>query len=589
MTSDDNSSNDETVSSKGSIVGSFTADRVLADATSHRAPGEPALCEGEKIGRYTVQRALGQGGFGTVYLARDDELDRLVAIKMPLAEQFDSAAETIAFIEEARTIARLKHPRIVSVHDVGQQVDKTPFIVMEFVDGPSLKELLEGERLSFERAAEMMSDIAEAVSYAHRQGFVHRDLKPGNVLLDGEGTPHVGDFGLALDEAKQRSRPGEHAGTPAYMAPEQIRGESHRLDGRADIWALGVMLYQLITGHMPFGGDSLQQLSDEILQRAPKPPRQRDEKIPVELERIFLKCCAKQITERYSTATELADELRAWSASNDTKEAIQTQPAGSSRGNYLTIAALVVALIVAGVAVVFVTRNGGDALGVVSNTKEQPKNDESRNHEKPTRTPVDTSPLDGTIEVRVWNPNDERRKGLSLREPAARPLKTNDGVRVDMRLNRPAFVYILWVDSTGSVLPLYPWKPGDWDSRPANESPVERVSLPSTVDEAWPLEGEPGMETLMLLARNTPLPVHVRLENLLGHLQHQPAQQPAALVEFINGHVVTIEPNSFRGPRVFDARQIDDPLLANQRLIKKHLQEHFTYMRSMSFANHVAK
>ena len=167
--------------------------------------------------------------------------------------------------------------------------------------------------VSQQRAAEIITRVAEAVHYAHKQGFVHRDIKPANLLIDKEGRPHIADFGLALHESVQRKRAGERAGTPVYMAPEQIRGEAHRLDGRADIWALGVVLYEMLSGRRPFAGDSFAEISDEILHREPKPPRQIDEAISTELERICLRCLEKPVIHRYQSAAELAEALAKFS------------------------------------------------------------------------------------------------------------------------------------------------------------------------------------------------------------------------------------------------------------------------------------
>ncbi len=157
-----------------------------------------------------------------------------------------------------------------------------------------------------------MAQAAEALSYAHEQGLVHRDLKPANILMDRQGRPHIADFGLAVHEDDRWPNRWEVAGTPPYMAPEQVRGESHRLDGRTDLWGLGVILYQMLTGVRPFEGGSNERIYDEILYREPVPPRQRDRTIPRELEWICLKCLSKLMTDRYTTASDLADDLRSW-------------------------------------------------------------------------------------------------------------------------------------------------------------------------------------------------------------------------------------------------------------------------------------
>jgi hypothetical protein len=297
-----------------------TADSPRRSSTPPANP-QPAVELPKAIGRYTVQRVLGSGAFGSVYLAHDSELNRLVALKVPRPDRFSGPEQIEQFIAEARTAAQLRHPRIVAVHDIDRQPDGTPVVILDYIDGPTLKSVLDSQALTPRCAAELMAEIADAVAEAHRKGFVHRDLKPANVLLDSGGKPHVADFGLALHEDVQRERRGEFAGTIAYMAPEQVRAESHRLDGRADIWALGVILYQMLTGRLPFGGSSTRQLSDEIQHREPKPPRQIDASLPVELEAIITRCCAKKIGDRYSTASDIAADLRAWLASSDRSSA----------------------------------------------------------------------------------------------------------------------------------------------------------------------------------------------------------------------------------------------------------------------------
>ncbi len=246
----------------------------------------------EKIGRFAVLERLGQGTFGTVYLAEDEELGRKVAIKVPHPDRFNSDSAARDFVEEARTAAKLDHPRIVPVYDVGRQDDGSVFVVMKHIDAQSLRELTKSERVSQNRAADLISKVAEAIEIAHDRGFVHRDLKPANILLDADGQPHVADFGLAVHEDERALHVGEFAGTPDYMAPEQVRGEAHKLDGRTDIWALGIIFYELLTGRRPFSGRDCGEVADQILHCNPKSPRQVDPGIAIELERICLKCCA---------------------------------------------------------------------------------------------------------------------------------------------------------------------------------------------------------------------------------------------------------------------------------------------------------
>lgn len=267
-----------------------------AGASQRRRDGPRQLGD-----RYTVQSEIGAGGCAIVLLAVDQQLGRQVAIKVPRP---DHPLDFDVYVTEAQTVAQLDHPAIVQVYDIGRDEDGRPFAVMQYIDGQSLAQHLKSSGMSPGRAAQLLAQVAEAVHHAHQHGFVHRDLKPSNILLDRDGNPFVSDFGLALHERDLSQHRGDYSGTPLYRSPEQVRGEANWMDGRCDVWSLGVVLYEMLTGRRPFG------TSEEIQLRPPKPPRQVDDRIPERLEQICLRCLSKTVDGRYATADALARELR---------------------------------------------------------------------------------------------------------------------------------------------------------------------------------------------------------------------------------------------------------------------------------------
>ena len=278
-----------------------------------------------KVGRYRIVRVLGEGGFGRVYLAHDDQLDRPVAVKVPHRWLVARAEDAALYLAEARTVARLDHPHIVPALDVGSTDGCPFFLVSKFIEGTTLAKKITEDRPTVAESVDLVVTVAEALHYAHRQGVVHRDIKPGNILLDTANQAFVVDFGLALKE-EDVGKDSIYAGTPAYMSPEQARGEGHRVDGRSDIFSLGVVFYELLTGRRPFKGESKEELLEQIAGFEPRPPRQYDDTIPKELERICLKALAKRASERYTTAKDLADDLRHFWTSQTAREQAALPP-----------------------------------------------------------------------------------------------------------------------------------------------------------------------------------------------------------------------------------------------------------------------
>jgi hypothetical protein len=340
------------------------------------------------------------------------------------------------------------------------------------------------------------------------------------------------------------------------MAPEQLRGESHQLDGRADIWAAGVILYEMLTGRQPFRGRDRKELTEDIFTRDPRPPRQIDRRISKSVERVCLRCLEKRPAHRYSTAADLADDLRRAAC----------RPSHSRRG-WLYGNVVFALLLVGWLATLYWHPFDGSAGS-------------------------DQMPLCGTLDLMIWNPKDAHRQGVQLGDDQAIPLRTGDRVRLAVELSRPAYAYVVWMDAAGVPAPVYPWQRGDWANRPHAVPADVTLALPEEAETGWMVRApRDGMETLLLLVRRTPLPAETDLCDLLANLPKTSIPPRPNAMWFQGGHLLPAEGRvphdpghvATRDPVLDQAVAIQDPLLQLQRALVDRLSPHFELIRAVSF------
>jgi serine/threonine-protein kinase len=361
-----------------------------------------------KYGRYEIIKELGKGGMGVVYQAHDPQIDRPVALKVLRVDRVVNEDFVLRFFKEAKFIGRLSHPNIVTVYDVGRD-HGTIYIAMEYLQGQPLNEVIRSGRLSVEKIIDIALQVANALGYAHEKGIVHRDIKPSNIILTDEGNVKLTDFGIARAEdqnAAQQTQTGVILGTPFYMSPEQVMGK--RVDGRSDLFSLGVILYELIVGRKPFKGDHFTAIFRAITEDIPVAPLQIDASIPQPISDLIMKALSKNLDARFQTGEEVSHALK---TCLQVKESLllpekPISPKKKSMGAFL-IMGLMVAVVLGGAIYFFrahineVIHKGNKRESTLTKSSQQGKlQDKLGNSESLSSTQVDDSkPADAILMV----------------------------------------------------------------------------------------------------------------------------------------------------------------------------------------------
>jgi serine/threonine-protein kinase len=602
------------------------------------APTDPLV--GQVLRQYRIVRRLGGGGMGVVYEAEHSLLGRRVALKVMKPELAAEAGARERFLREARAVALLEHDHVVTIHEA-DEVDGVVYLVMPLLQGQTLEwRLRQREPLSMADVLRIGAEVAEGLAAAHSRGLVHRDVKPGNIWLEtkDEGGRMKDESGALLDSsfilppssfsgvklldfglvrtvgASDLSASGALLGTPHYMSPEQARGEA--VDARSDLFSLGTVLYRMATGALPFAGDSLLATLRAIQEQRPVPAHELRPDLPAGFGRLLDRLLAKAPADRMGSAAEAARELRALAATvaGDTPSITATAsptpvPDETDPGSTATVAAgRPVARSRRGL------RYAGAAVGVAALVAAVPLAAYVFFRDRLVDPPPDPEPapalivapkpapavpaaLHGFIDATVVRQGAGAKRYLSLSHPEALPLRLgSDYVRIEAKLNRPAYLYVVWIDTDGKVDLVYPFDEIHQRRLP-DEAPVQELFWPSPTEGGFVNDGPAGTSTLLLLARDEKLPEGTDVTDLFGKLGPQKSFERHEAAWFEDGRLLAqgelvggerkFAPINFpidRGVTGQKKLAIDDPVMQVQWLLQSKLRGHFTYSRAVCFS-----
>jgi len=476
-----------------------------------------------QIGKYRVIQLLGAGGQATVYRAVHSEIPgRDVVIKWANANLAADAQRCI--LDEGRILAELDHPGLVRVYDV-DVAEGRPYVVFEYVAGRTLRDEAKGTTIALERAASLVAQLADTLEQAHRRGVLHRDLKPANILIDAHGRPRVLDFGLGTSTslwlAEHRVDAGV-SGTLAYMAPEQAIGEPAGFGPWTDVFGLGAILYELLTGRPPHDLANLDigTCLDTVEACRIPAPRSIRPHLPAALEEIVLRALAQDPQRRYRNMAEFKAALEAYLGTIDagtigattTKAGNGGGSGGSSWRRRPVLTATVVGA--AALASIFGWRSIAYRPGVDESASGGGSDSAAANSTKPA-VPISSAsidaPLEGSLNVRVWSADAAAKRGIPIGEAGALPIVNGEQVHIEATLNRPAHLYVLWIDADGKVTRLD-------DTKLGATSPRHAFHSPAALDKGWEIVGNPGLETVVLLAAEHPPTEDPDFVKLIGTL-----------------------------------------------------------------------